>query len=211
MDDAKKIEKHFKKYKSTTAKHMAKSILRSIGDNYYLPVDTLRRECGQMRIYGKRPWVYDFFKDEVPFFHIIKTGNNLQEVISLVRFDKGNLPKIVDEIDAQEQKIIFDVQYQGMTQEEVEALPCIPVDRRSLDNFIVSTRSQLKNPNHKAKHPAMQRYLGEAEKLQKLMNALEARGIGGLPYISKRHDFGRYYHRGINLQSIPKVAILVGW
>jgi hypothetical protein len=124
----------------------------------------------------------------------------------LISLDNGALSEFLESRKSLEQEVIYEYQYEGLTDDEIKALPSVPIDGKSLDNYIQSTKSQVNNPDKIAMADTMQRYLDEAEKLQKLVKALEARGIEGLPYIQQKSQFGRYYHKRINLQSTPKVV-----
>jgi len=147
-------------------------------------VTRIRNNIGR---YGKpQKYWWDWFHKNYPMIKIIKKGNSIQGVISMVETDipleilraGGNNAEYVRSIYSQ-----FD--------EECEVHP-VKINLRNLNNYILATTAQ-NSPNK-----TIQNNLKTAHQLYSIAQAFD----GVIPQIVNHSSFGRTYYRGPNLQSV---------
>lgn len=150
-----------------------------------IPLAEATKDCGKIWI-GKveRPRVWHLFFDLYPFFTIHKRGNNIEKEITQII----PIKKQFREIEAE--TTILEKYFPDLTEAEICALPTVPVDLKSLNNYI-----------------ANQTDIKQAQAIVNIVNECQSKGITNkpvLPYDVNPSFFGRTYHRGVNLQTCKK-------
>lgn len=209
-----KLEKYWNTYIRVLTKHFAQQTMIKRGV-LRLPLLSIRKEMGQYRINGDRGSLYRLMHDAYPFFVVLQLGNNAIKKINEVGILRSKEKDVALMIANARASDILEIAYRGMTFDEIDNLDTVPVNTKSLRDLVRSTHSQLQNAETKKQQSELTNYINYAEKILKVIKALDdvdLLEIGSnddtvlFPYRSERSNFGREYHKGVNLQNAPKVV-----
>ncbi len=187
------IEYAWNKYVAANKKFINKTLLINQSYDYYdrelkIPLVEATKACGKIRIdkSKQRPRVWHTFFKLYPFFRIHRIGNNSEGEITRIIPIKDRLREIEAETT------IFDKFFPDLTEAEISALDMVPIDQKSLGNYIKTTN---------------QEDIKQAQAIYDIVNECQSKGITTtplLPYNINPSPFGRTYHRGVNLQTCKK-------
>ena len=132
------------KYVDANKRHINKTLMynKSRGDKELaFPLAKARQECGKIRINGGLKWVWDIFFPIHPFFKISQKGSSFTGKMTQILFTKkARLKEILAATT------ILEKHFPELTEAEISALPVVPIDQRSLRNYIKTTQSHMDNP-----------------------------------------------------------------
>ncbi len=177
------------------------------------PLTQARSECGKIRIDGKQVWVWDVFFPIYPFFKISQKGSSYTGKISQIIPIKKRFKEILSSTT------ILEKYFPDMTEKQIAKLPRVPIDLKSLRNYINTTKSYDVHPDlSEPIKEANSEYIQQAQTIIDIVEECQKLGITTspmLPFKTKKSLFGRTYHLGINLQNcrrhIRKAALGKCW
>ncbi len=187
----KNLIKAWNRYVEVNKKYINKTHLKNESHNYddrqlTFPLAEAAKECGKIRIDGKHKWVWHLFFDLYPFFKIYRKGDRFTGQTTKIIPIKKRFREI------RSVSSVLEEFFPEMTAKEISALPMVPVDLKSLGDFI-----QNANPDD----------IKQARAIADITRECQTTGITkkpALPYDINPSPFGRTYHQGVNLQTCKK-------
>jgi hypothetical protein len=195
---------HTNKYLKQCALAMARDNFgNQAGSNYYIYLDDIRKALGQIEIKKKRTTVletFDSFPERV-FDYVVK-GNNLQEKITMAQA-RYTMEEVIL-ASGSPADLAAEIYRPFQQQIDYQDYDLVPIDMRSLENYIKSNLSQDRdNPRTSpALREEWDRNLKHAQKIWMLATASGDQ----LMQIRNESQFGRKYYKGPNLQNTPKMV-----
>jgi len=204
-----KAQKHYNTYLNSLRQLLIKR-MPFVKSNYtHLALDKLWYE----RFYYKNTtyYIYKEFSTIRPFFHAPddkkgngrKKGNNFEKNSEIYIMNQKLIDLLIDSGDVNELVSL----YYGDITEDTE-LHIVPVDIKSITNYINNTVREIEYSEKNSKHEAtLYRNLRQAKYIKVISSFFsEAYGQHVLPMIPNPSLYGRIYYKGINIQNISKTV-----
>ena len=147
---------------------------------------------------GQQKYWFDWFQSNFALMQIHQKGYSIgtRGTLTMIKFTKELEIMLADQDTAN----IFKSIYAEAIDSDVDF---VPIDFKSLDNYIKHTSDQLLTL---LSNDARQATLKANLKSAKLIKLIAEFCSGELPQIVNNSDFGRRYYRGPNLQSAAKIV-----
>lgn len=183
------------------------------GDTTYLSTHDLHRRCGRFYPYGAKQgkypskeetkYVYTELYPLYPFYAVTIPGNDIINKISQVKIINQNLIDIL--IDTADHGELVALYYGDMESDEVDKLVWIPIDLKSLDNYIKSSKQQLQTIDKYDKPEYYHKILRSCRQAKYIKIITEFMDNDDkFPMRIKPNKYDRTYYQGLNLQNCHK-------
>ena len=160
---------------------------------------------------GNTYYHYKEFSEHRPFFYAPddkkgngrKRGQNFEKNSEIYIMNQKLIDLLIDSGDTEELVALY---YGDITEDTV--LDTVPIDIRSLTNFIENTVKEIATTEKNSKHQiALYRNLRQAKYIKVISEFFsQAYGEHVLPMIPNPSVYGRAYYKGINIQNVSKIV-----
>lgn len=166
--------------------------------------DAVRERCGRLKVGGATRYVFHVMQEHpsTQLVHVTYTGNNLTEQVSRVMLTPRYKGLMLQAI--RQDTLSVELKPEHLDDVAVRANRRIPVNRRSLDSYIMATRETLKQPGLDEPYvETLTRNLRIATLLRDRLEVDEDGGAYSAEYWEET-DSGRQYGHGLSLQRLPR-------
>ena len=205
-----KAQKYFNRYLRVVSLKFVKRIPFLDACKTDMSLKWLIDTMGDFNYKNKRYYIWNEFKDIFPFFHIADrkdVGNNITQQITKVTIMEHNYKYIESLIEGMEAEQLVYLFYGNLTEEQYDQLDSIPVDIKSLDNFIKHCDKELSYTHHIAQYKnaiRKNRYKALYTKVISEFFAPAYKDVPTLPMLPDLKTYGRIYYKGINPMNMSR-------
>lgn len=204
----KKQEKHYNTYLNVIRKYFLKRLPFNNSNYMYVSLSKMFDECSTFNYKKTKYYIWKEFHDIRPFFNTTdekgngrkKSTNNFEKNSKVYIMNQKLLDLLIDTCDTTELVVMF---YGNV---DPSTLETVPIDIRSLTNFIKNTELEIQKTDKNSKHEGkLLRNLRQAKYIKIISEFFfDAYDDYVLPQIPNPSPYGRVYYKGINIQNISK-------
>lgn len=207
-----KAQKYFNRYLRVLSFHIIRRMPFLSKGRITISLERIFNQMGDFKYKSKRYYIWNEFKEIYPMFHLLDEndkGNNIKHELSQVTIMDHNHKYIQALIAGMDTEELVSIYYGDLTEDQYDQLDNIPIDLKSLNNFIKHCDIQLASPSSNKNEEyrdrvRKNRYQALYVKLISEFFAPAFNNVPTLPLIPTESAYGRIYYKGINPMNATK-------